>query len=103
MIEDVDFDETNVNMADNERDDNVRGEIFNQMVWSKNETIEMLKNKGMTHLAAQVKHKGIFCPEALLGDAAVIQANDLWNWFHVFSELFNSIQSLLLDRRILSV
>lgn len=52
MIEDVDFDETNVNMADNERDDNVRGEIFNQMVWSKNETIEMLKNKGMTHLAA---------------------------------------------------
>lgn len=29
VIEDVEFDETDVNMADNERDDNIKGEIFN--------------------------------------------------------------------------
>ena len=52
MIEDVEFDETDVNMANNEREDNVRGEIFNQRAWSKSEVIDMLKHKGMTHLAA---------------------------------------------------
>jgi len=42
------------------------------MAWSKEDTIEMLITKGMTHLAAQIKHKGIFCPEALLANGLAI-------------------------------
>jgi len=73
LVVDDEFDETNVNMADNEDDKNIRGEIFNQVVWSRTEAIEMLDAKGLHHLAAQIKHVGIFCPSEFI----VPQTSDL--------------------------
>ena len=85
VLECEDFDETDVNLADNEAGDYIKGEIFNQLVWTKAQALQMLEQKGMTHLANQVESSGILCPEQLTQEDSDIQANDLWNWYYIHS------------------
>ena len=47
MLESDEPDET---LADNEADEYVKDEIFNKLVWTKSEAIQMLQQKGMTEL-----------------------------------------------------
>lgn len=64
FVMEADYDECDVNMADNENNNNIRGEIFNQAEWSRTQAIEMFELKGLSHLSAQIKNQGVFCPES---------------------------------------